>query len=31
MKGIIPMIIGENLPNIPWEDRPAGSNEIVWR
>ncbi len=19
------------LPNIPWEDRPAGSNETVWR
>ena len=24
-------IIGENLPNIPWEDRPAGCNETVWR
>lgn len=25
------MIIGENLPNIPWEDRPEGCNDIVWR
>ena len=25
------MIIGEKLPNIPWQDRPAGCNDIVWR
>lgn len=25
------MIIGENLPNIPWQDRPAGCTDIVWR
>ncbi len=25
------MIIGNNLPNIPWQDRPAGCNDIVWR
>jgi beta-1,4-mannooligosaccharide/beta-1,4-mannosyl-N-acetylglucosamine phosphorylase len=24
-------IVGKNLPNIPWEDRPAGSEEPVWR
>jgi beta-1,4-mannooligosaccharide/beta-1,4-mannosyl-N-acetylglucosamine phosphorylase len=24
-------IKGENLPNIPWQDRPAGCSEIVWR
>jgi beta-1,4-mannooligosaccharide/beta-1,4-mannosyl-N-acetylglucosamine phosphorylase len=24
-------IIGNALPNIPWEDKPAGSNDIVWR
>ncbi len=24
-------IVGEPLPNIPWEDRPAGSSEVVWR
>lgn len=24
-------IIGDPLPNLPWEERPAGSNEIVWR
>ncbi len=24
-------IIGDNLPNIPWEDRPAGCSDIVWR
>ena len=25
------MIIGENLPNIPWQNRPADCNDIVWR
>ena len=24
-------IIGKPLPNIPWEDKPAGSSAIVWR
>ena len=24
-------LIGEPLPNIPWEDRPAGCSEAVWR
>lgn len=25
-------IIGEkSLPNIPWQDRPAGSSDIIWR
>jgi len=24
-------IIGPDLPNIPWEDRPAGAAEILWR
>ena len=24
-------IIGEAIPNMPWEDRPAGNNEILWR
>lgn len=24
-------IKGEALPDMPWQDRPAGSNEIVWR
>ncbi|MBR4235909.1 MAG: glycoside hydrolase family 130 protein [Clostridia bacterium] len=24
-------IIGASLPNIPWEDRPAGCSEVVWR
>jgi len=24
-------IIGEKIPNMPWEDRPAGNNEILWR
>jgi beta-1,4-mannooligosaccharide/beta-1,4-mannosyl-N-acetylglucosamine phosphorylase len=22
---------GPELPNIPWEERPAGSSEVVWR
>jgi beta-1,4-mannooligosaccharide/beta-1,4-mannosyl-N-acetylglucosamine phosphorylase len=22
---------GSKLPNIPWEDRPKGSSEVVWR
>ncbi|MEJ2662452.1 MAG: glycoside hydrolase family 130 protein [Spirochaetia bacterium] len=24
-------IIGPGLPNVPWEDRPAGCHEAVWR
>lgn len=24
-------IVGEALPNIPWEDRPDGSQDVVWR
>ena len=24
-------IIGDPLPNLPWEDRPTGSTEVVWR
>ena len=24
-------IIGENIPNIPWQDKPAGSYDAVWR
>ncbi len=25
------MIIGENLPNMPWQDRPEGCKDVVWR
>lgn len=25
------LIVGETLPNIPWQDRPAGCNDVVWR
>ena len=24
-------IVGEAIPNMPWEERPAGNNEILWR
>jgi beta-1,4-mannooligosaccharide/beta-1,4-mannosyl-N-acetylglucosamine phosphorylase len=24
-------IVGESLPNMPWEDRPIGSSDVVWR
>ena len=24
-------ILGPALPSIPWEDRPAGSLDVVWR
>jgi beta-1,4-mannooligosaccharide/beta-1,4-mannosyl-N-acetylglucosamine phosphorylase len=24
-------IIGQALPNIPWQEKPSGSNDIVWR
>jgi len=24
-------MVGNSLPNIPWEERPAGSNEVLWR
>ena len=25
------VLIGPALPNVPWEDRPAGSTDVVWR
>lgn len=25
------LIIGPEIPNIPWEDRPTGSEEVIWR
>ena len=25
------MIIGKDLPNIPWQDKPAGCKEVIWR
>ena len=24
-------IVGAPLPDMPWEDRPEGSKEVVWR
>ena len=24
-------VVGEELENLPWEDRAAGSNDVVWR
>ena len=24
-------IVGEALPSMPWEDRPEGCNDVVWR
>ncbi len=24
-------VIGEKIPNLPWEDRPKSSTEVVWR
>lgn len=27
----IQAIIGPGLPNIPWEDKPAGLRDVVWR
>lgn len=24
-------IVGQALPNIPWEDRPAGCSDVMWR
>ena len=27
----MPTIIGPNIPNIPWEDKPAGYNKVCWR
>ncbi len=24
-------ITGESIPNIPWQDRPAGSQDVMWR
>lgn len=25
------LIVGDALPNIPWENKPAGCNDIMWR
>ena len=25
------LVIGRSLPNFPWEDRPGGSSDVVWR
>ena len=25
------MVVGEALPNIPWQDRPSGCQDVVWR
>ena len=27
----MPKIIGPNLPNIPWQDKPKGERGVVWR
>ena len=24
-------IVGQALPNMPWEDRPEGCKDVVWR
>ena len=24
-------VIGDDIPNLPWEDKPAGCREVVWR
>jgi beta-1,4-mannooligosaccharide/beta-1,4-mannosyl-N-acetylglucosamine phosphorylase len=24
-------VIGDSVPNLPWEERPAGSSDVVWR
>ena len=24
-------IIGESLPDMPWEDRPADCKDVIWR
>ena len=24
-------IVGPAMPDMPWEDRPAGSKEVMWR
>ncbi|NQT26776.1 glycoside hydrolase family 130 protein [candidate division KSB1 bacterium] len=25
------IVNGQSIPNLPWEDRPAGSSEVMWR
>lgn len=29
--GVFEMIISGSLPNIPWEDKPEGCRDVVWR
>ena len=24
-------IIGQSIPNMPWQDRPEGCDEVFWR
>ena len=31
VSGLKQTIIGDALPNIPWQDRPAGCSDMVWR
>lgn len=26
-----PVVNGQSLPHLPWEEKPAGSREVVWR
>ena len=27
----VQIINGQSIPNMPWQDRPTGSNEVIWR
>jgi beta-1,4-mannooligosaccharide/beta-1,4-mannosyl-N-acetylglucosamine phosphorylase len=27
----MPTIVGATIPNLPWEDKPAGCQDVVWR
>lgn len=27
----VKVINGTSLPNIPWQDRPAGCKDVIWR
>ena len=24
-------IIGQSIPNMPWQDRPEGCKDVIWR
>ena len=28
---MVRIINGESIPNLPWEEKPAGCRDVIWR